>query len=374
MKKAILVYLFITISLSYLSQSSLIDDIEIQTLNGVSLPLKDVLKGKKDKPVILYTWSKKWCAPCVSTLDYFQKNYYKELKENSGLTFIALNLDGEDKVEEDEIKEFVIEKGWLFDVYQDPKGNYMNALNITSAPKIYLFVNNTLISSKSGFIDMKSSYKNARYLFELVESIGKRKIYFDKDWNFCNESDATFVRYVDKIADGYEVHDRWVTGELQMKGVYKDKYLAEKNGEFIYYHKNGNKESQKIYVNNELEGVSKSWSEDGIQTQLWNYKNGKAHGERKQWYESGKLWVREEYKDGLLMNINELYDSKGKALYKGTLKDGTGDFYRYDVNGKKTSKFTSVNGLYNGYIYYYNTDGTTKNKYKFEMGKYIEED
>ncbi|AOW20078.1 redoxin domain-containing protein [Urechidicola croceus] len=321
------------------------ENINIETLNGIEVPLTSVLKQQKDKPLILFTWAKKWCVPCVEVLNEFDYTHYEDLKEEFGLKLIALNMDVETEI--DEIKKYVISKEWYFDVYQDPSRNYLDALGISTAPQIFLIINNKIVNYKSGFIKMSDPETTSDYMKAMIESIGSKKVFFDDNWDYTDEYNATYIRYVDYLDNHYEVQDRWETGELQMKGIYSDKYLSQKDGVFTWYFKSGNKKSREIYENN-------------IQ-----------NGNRKVWYEEGQLWVVEEHKDGKLINILELYDINGDTLNHGNLVDGNGYIYRYDRDGKKTSKQNYKNGVLDGEYIQYDANENPSDTYIYSEGSYI---
>ncbi|WP_088324571.1 redoxin domain-containing protein [Polaribacter tangerinus] len=341
---------FIFISIFFISQLSTsqneLKDIEIQTINDLEIPLLSVLKQKKDNPIVLFTWAKRWCSPCVNTLDKFNNNYYEDLKEKYNLKFVALNLDTGKNA--DEIKKFVIDREWYFDIYKDPEGNYMKKLNINSAPQIYLIVNNKIINYKSGFVDgVANAETTANYIYHMIKAIGNVKIYYDEKWNYTNSFGAKYVQYTDYIDNEYLVQIRWISGELNTKFTTKDKWLSEKTGLHYSYFKDGKKNTEKNYVSNKL------------------------HGKYYQWYNNGQLWVEQEYNNGKLQNINQLFSETGKELAKGTLVNGNGYIFRYNLDGKKVSKQEYKNGQLDGMYTTYDKNGKVVNEYLYSEGSFI---
>ena len=83
-----------------------------------------------------------------------------------------------------------------------------------------------------------------------------------------------------------------------------------KNGEWKFYHKNGNRE-----------GVGK-------------LDIGKLIGQWNWYHTNGKIYTERLYTDGKLMNIINCFDGNGKQLEKGTLQDGDGTLNMYDIEGK----------------------------------------
>jgi len=341
MKKQIIVVLLLIVSV--VNAQIDLKKINVQTLNGIDLPLTNIVKNKTDKPVILFTWSKKWCAPCVEVLRIFDKYYYETLKKENGLKFIALNLDS--GLEDGEIKKYIIDKEWYFDVYQDPNGSYFDETGYSSAPQIMLIINGEIIKIDKGFIgSMTEPILTANYIYLLIQSLESRIIYFNDSWKLASKKDAEFVRYVDYIDNKYVVHDRLVaTGVLQMSGTYNDKWLQNKTGKFTYYSKNGSISSTDIYSDNKRNGIQKVW------------------------HDNGQIWIEEEYDNGKLMNILYLYDSEGNTLNYGSLKNGNGYINRYDENNNITKKISYKNGVLDGKY----KDYEKGKEYLFENGKYI---
>tara|TARA_R110001592_G_scaffold347030_1_gene640004 strand:- start:728 stop:2110 length:1383 start_codon:yes stop_codon:yes gene_type:complete len=322
------------------------ENIEIKTINNIDTSLLNALKHKKDKPLILFVWAKKWCGPCVKVLDKFDSIYYPDLQKKHNLKFVALNVDT--KIDTDEIKKFVIDKQWKFDVYKDPAGNFLNKLNTKNAPHTYLIVNNKIITYTQGFTD--ESYrpeKTADYINRLIESIGSKKIFYDEKGYFTDKENAFFIRTTNFIDSQYQVQDNWSSGELKMRGTFKDKWLTETTGIFKWYYKNGIQEKEATFSSALLDGILTKW------------------------YENGHLQIKEEYSKGKLMTILDLYSSNGVKLDKGELIQANGYIYRYNDNGKKTSKEEYKNGKLHGEYIVYNTDEKEESRHLFNEGLYI---
>lgn len=341
-------FFFLSLILSYqvlFSQKEL-ENIEIQTINNIDTSLLKVLKQEKNKPLVLFIWAKKWCSPCVKVLDRFDSIYYQDLQKKHNLKFVALNVDT--KIDADEIKKFVIDKQWKIDVYKDPAGNFLNKLNTKNAPHTYLIVNNKIITYTQGFTD--ESYrpeKTADYINRLIESIGSGKIYYDEKGHFTDAENAFFIRTTNFIDSKYQVQDNWSSGELKMKGTFKDKWLTETTGVFKWYYKNGIQEKEATFSSSLLDGILTKW------------------------YENGQLQIKEEYSKGKLMNILDLYSSNGVQLDKGKLIQANGYIYRYNDNGKRTSKEEYINGKLHGEYIVYNSDEKEESRHLFNEGNYV---
>jgi antitoxin component YwqK of YwqJK toxin-antitoxin module len=343
--RIIFVLLFILFyQLSYAQKE--FEKIEIQTINSIDTSLLKVLKQEKDQPLILFIWAKKWCSPCIKVLDKIDSNYYQDLQQKHNLKFVALNVDA--NIDADEIKKFVIDKQWKFDVYKDPAGNYLNKMNIKNAPHTYLIVNNKIITYTQGFTD--ESYrpeKTADYINHLIESIGSKKIFYDEKGYFTDAENAFFIRTTNFSDSKYEVQNKWSSGELKMIGSFKDKWLTEATGIFKWYYKNGKLEKEATFSSGLLDGILTKW------------------------YENGLVQIKEEYNNGILMSILELYANNGEELDKGKLIQGNGFIYRYKDNGKKTSREEYKNGKLHGEYIVYNTNEIEESRHLFNEGVYV---
>lgn len=241
MKKLLLILLLISLNKITAQDGELI----VKNLNGTSFDLNKLVEGEENQPIIFFTWAKKWCWPCVKALDEFN-NDFSDLQEKYDLKLVALNLDSE--YTRQEIKDFVHERGWNFDVYVDQEGNYMEATSTTSAPVTFLIFNDEIISSRSGFIDgVAEPESTADHFIEIVDDLFSNILYYDEDWNNTTKEFATYIRYRDKIGDVYEVTDRWITGEIQMKGAYTDFHCTNETGEFKWFEKDGTLSSTNTY-------------------------------------------------------------------------------------------------------------------------------
>jgi peroxiredoxin len=231
MKKLLLFTIFLV------SLNSINAQLMIQDSYGDYYDIDEIIKGDKDQPVIFMTWARSWCWPCVKALDEFNKDYSK-LHQKYDLKLIALNLDSEYTPEE--IGDFAYDRDWDFDVFIDNEQKFLEMTEMTSAPITFLILNGELITSYNGFIDgVAEPESTADYFIEILNDLYSNIIYYDEDWDNTTKENATYMRYRDKIGDVYEVTDRWITGEIQMRGTYTDFHCTDEIGEFKWYEKDG---------------------------------------------------------------------------------------------------------------------------------------
>ncbi|WP_372800300.1 toxin-antitoxin system YwqK family antitoxin [Lutibacter sp.] len=110
-----------------------------------------------------------------------------------------------------------------------------------------------------------------------------------------------------------------------IKGVLESEgQLNQKNriGKWVFYHKDGKTMlSEEFYVNGLLEGVSKTYFENGKIAEILNYKQGKLQGNVKRYSDTGVLLDDLNYEDGKRQGIAKFYNIKGKLIYTGSYKN-----------------------------------------------------
>ncbi|WP_343606510.1 TonB family protein [Fluviicola sp.] len=141
-------------------------------------------------------------------------------------------------------------------------------------------------------------------------------IYFDSAWNVTQILDsAVYYRLIREEDHLYKVWDYYKHSDsIQMTGAFKDYAQKIREGEFVYYEKNG----------------IKSYSS--------NYKNGKLHGVHTSYDDAGKLYATKNFADGELEGDFVIYDENGKIRRKETYVNGKRTFKAcYLPNGKETT-------------------------------------
>lgn len=322
-------------------------DVKIQTLGEIPVSISDIIRDNKD-PVLFFTWAADWCVPCVSVLDEIETYFYDDYREEYNLKLIGINV-ATDKTPDD-IKEFILKKGWTFDIYMDPEKNLLNYFNKNSAPDAFIFKDKEMIFRKAGFVsDDDGGFDielTAEAILLAIDAIDARMMVYDDKWNLTATGDIEYFRTVDKEDGLYFVQDRWAEGELKMKGQYSDKYLKNEVGKFTWYYKSGPKEHETYYENGKLAKII-------------------------YWYENGQIWSTRIYQDGRMYNINGLYSPNGSTMYHGTLSNGNGSLISYRDDGTKSSERNYKDGYLHGTYTYYSEDGTTvTNQYEYENGQY----
>jgi cytochrome c biogenesis protein CcmG/thiol:disulfide interchange protein DsbE len=109
-----------------------IPSVDVKTLNGKTFNTSAI--SNNGKPIIVSFWAT-WCKPCVKELSAFHENYI-DWKEETGVKVIAISTD--DSRSMSRVAPFVNSKGWEFEVYCDPNGDFKRAMNVVNVPHTFL--------------------------------------------------------------------------------------------------------------------------------------------------------------------------------------------------------------------------------------------
>jgi peroxiredoxin/DNA-directed RNA polymerase subunit M/transcription elongation factor TFIIS len=99
-------------------------DFTLQDLSGGEV----ILSGLRGKVVMVTFWSTQ-CGPCVSELPHIQEVFDSQAYEN--LVILAISIDKDT----DEVKKFIIERGYTFTILLDSDGAVAADYNIGSIPR-----------------------------------------------------------------------------------------------------------------------------------------------------------------------------------------------------------------------------------------------
>lgn len=113
-------------------------------------------------PVILCFWAT-WCKPCVMELSAYAENY-DEWQKQTGVKIIAVSVD--DSRSMSRVGSFVNGKGWNFEVYCDPNGDFKRRMNVVNVPHTFL------ISASRKIVYQHTAYASGDE-YEIFEEIKK---------------------------------------------------------------------------------------------------------------------------------------------------------------------------------------------------------
>lgn len=149
-----------------------------------------------------------------------------------------------------------------------------------------------------------------------------KKIFLDSLNRECTPENHTYTRVITNYSQKsvrYVVTDFYKNGRKKMTGCTLDRDLLKKDGEFIYYFKNGAKESVINYSEDHKNGKEISWYENqskkAEKQNLWNPKTKTT--------QTLILNFWDENKNQTVFGGNGDYEEReNSTTQRGTLKDG----------------------------------------------------
>lgn len=111
-----------------------------------SVDLKDIAGNTRNtskfsndgKPMIIDFWAT-WCKPCIEELNAINDNYPQWQKE-TGVKVITISVD--DPRTMTRVAPFVNAKGWTYESYLDPNGDFKRAMNVNMPPHTFVLNGN----------------------------------------------------------------------------------------------------------------------------------------------------------------------------------------------------------------------------------------
>lgn len=155
-------------------------------------------------------------------------------------------------------------------------------------------------------------------------------------------------------------------GQLKEKGLIDEQ--KNRQGEWKIYHENGQLKETSVYKDNEINGSSKGWHENGNPWFEYNMLMGKTEGKATTYFYNGLPRMVQQYKndaqDGEELEYNYQGYLHAKAQYKEGKKHGLTIIYH--PTGKLREELNYTDGLEDGKYQSYYIDGQP-----YETGTYV---
>ncbi len=132
-------------------------------------------------------------------------------------------------------------------------------------------------------------------------------------------------------------------GTVASVGRSRDAEGQIKEGPFIYYYKNGSKESEGEFVNNLKEGEWKEWNKAGNLNAIRHYKKGKMVGRNISWHDNKNLndsTILDENGNGKSFTFFSDGAKAGEGSYAASYKSGPWLYYHHTANNLKSIEVT----------------------------------
>ena len=130
--------------------------------------------------------------------------------------------------------------------------------------------------------------------------------------------DTGLFYYEGKLFTGIGI-TMWNEKQLQSEISFKNGRI---DGVARSFHENGKLQSQRFWKEGKGHGEFKVYSESGQLLEEGAFKNGEMDGIWKKYFESGKLKTEMSYIDGKLHGVVKEYDETGKLTLQATYKEG----------------------------------------------------
>jgi len=148
MKRIASIVLFMTLLpfLSALAQSSAksggIPDIKVKASDGSVISTGTI--SNDGKPMIISFWAT-WCKPCINELSIIH-DVYADWQKETGVKIVLISID--DARTMSSVSPFLNGKGWEYESYLDPNGDFKRAMNVNMVPHTFLLNGNREVVSQ----------------------------------------------------------------------------------------------------------------------------------------------------------------------------------------------------------------------------------
>ncbi len=138
MRNLFITSLFLMITMVSFGQlgNQKIASVDIKTIDGKTINTSTF--SNDGKPMVINFWAT-WCKPCVRELSNIAE-LYPDWVDETGVKVIAISID--DSRTMTRVAPFVNGKGWEYEVYIDPNGDFKRAMNVPNVPHTFLIDGN----------------------------------------------------------------------------------------------------------------------------------------------------------------------------------------------------------------------------------------
>jgi len=205
------------------------------------------------------------------------------------------------------------------------------------------------------------------------------KSFKDKEGR-TNGATIAYYENGNKQSEGMFVNDQlqgewkfyWENGRRQAEGMFEN---GKKQGEWKFYLESGGHVNKtKTYLNGVLHGPYREYYENLSYKETGQYTNDKKEGVWKYYYENDqKRYIY--YKDDNLYKIEHFYANSNNLMFEGDISNGIGQMVTYTKAGKKESegKADQVKNIKLGDWKYYDENGNLTKTKTYKDGEVVSE-
>lgn len=111
-------------------------DVNVKALDGSVVSTGTI--SNDGKPMIISFWAT-WCKPCINELNAIH-DVYEEWQQETGVKVVLISID--DSRTQSSVAPFVNGRGWDYENYLDPNGDFKRAMNVNMVPHTFLLNGN----------------------------------------------------------------------------------------------------------------------------------------------------------------------------------------------------------------------------------------
>ena len=166
-------------------------------------------------------------------------------------------------------------------------------------------------------------------IFSLGTFAQKIEKYYNYRGKDTTPANARFYGVIEKTDSGWHRRDYFIHEKLlQMKGTFEDSACKKPNGEFRYFHSNGNLSRSGRYIHGKRDGLWVSYHYNGMMSDSTAYSNGHKTGVSCEWYENGYT------------SDSSVWNADGSGVEAGWFNNGTPSYAgSYGPREKKQGKW-----------------------------------
>lgn len=113
-----------------------IPSVNVKKLDGSVVSTDQITND--GKPIIVSFWAT-WCKPCIKELEAIHE-VYSDWQKETGVKLVIVSID--DARSQPSVAPLVNGRGWEYEAYLDPNGDFKRAMNVNMVPHVFLLNGN----------------------------------------------------------------------------------------------------------------------------------------------------------------------------------------------------------------------------------------